>query len=211
MTKARQSSKNWSRDSNHIEFDTSRLPKSTISGTQPIGAGSVEQSEKGNFGSSVQGAIEDIAQLFQHQINDIIIRDSEDNPAGESMIERLNINGSASTVPIFVYGFPVKLTPGDNRATITQKIYDRLQLEQAEGRYFKSVSKVSGVDNELDIQFLDTRNHDNFNAIYDQVSISGSTQMEAVPGYGTWTRVGEQTIDNGSGQTTKMVYFKRIS
>lgn len=211
ITKARQSAKNWSRDSNRLEFDTSRLQQSAVSGIQPIGAPSIEQSSKGFFESSVQGAIEDIAQLYKHDINDIIIRDSELNPAGESMIERLNIDGTATDTPVYVYGFPIKLSPGDNRATITQLIFDRLQLEQAEGRYFKSVAKVSGVENELDIQFLDTRPHDNFNEVYDQVVISGSTQMEAVPGYGTWTRIGEQEIDNGSGQKTKMVYFKRIA
>lgn len=210
-TKARISAKNWSRDSNRLEFDTSRLQQSTVAGTQPLGAASIEQSQKGFFQSSVQGALEDIIHLYQHDINDIIIRDSEADPAGDGMIERLTITGTATDTPVFVYGFPVKLNPGDNQATITQRIYDRLQIEQGEGRYFKMVAKVSGVDNELDIKFLDTRPHDNFNEVYDQVVINGSTQQEAVPGYGTWTRIGEQEIDNGSGQKTKMVYFKRIS
>lgn len=211
ITKAKSASKNWSRDSNRLEFDTSRLQQSEVNGVQPIGAPSIEQSEKGFFQSSVQGAIEDIAQLYKHKVNDILIRESEANPEGVSMIERLNITGTATDEPVYVYGFPIKLNPGDNRATITQRIFDVLQIEQGEGRYFKMVNKVSGVENELDVQFLDTRPHDNFNEVYDQVTISGTTQQEAVPGYGTWTRIGEQEIDNGSGQKTKMVYFKRIA
>lgn len=211
LTKARSAAKNWSRDSNRIEFDTTRLAQSTVNGRQPIGAPSVEQSEKGFYGSSVQGALEDLAELYQHHINDIVIRESEDMPTGASMIERLTITGTATDTPIFVYGFPVKLNPGDNQDTITQRIFDRLQIEQGNGNYFKTITKVSGSPNELDIQFMDTRSHDNFSATFDLVNINGSTMQPAVPGYGTWTRIGEQEIDNGQGIKTKMVYFKRIS
>lgn len=211
MTKARTGAKNWSNDSNRLKFDPSRLQQSAVNGLQPIGSPSIEQSEKEFYEPSVQGAIEDIAQLYQHHVNDIVIRDSNDSPEGRPMIERLDITGTAGQEPLFVYGFPVKTTVGDNRATITQKIFDRLQIEQGKGQFFKSVSKVSGMENQLDIQFLDTRPHDNFTGTYGEITVNGSTQMEAVPGYGTWTRIGQQEIDNGTGTKTTMVYYKRIA
>ncbi|QHJ79043.1 MAG: hypothetical protein [Caudoviricetes sp.] len=211
MTKSRTAAYNWSREGDHLDFDNSRLAQSTVSGRQSIGAPSVDQSIKGNYRPSVQAALEDMAQMYQTRINEIILLEEGTTPEGVSMIERLIIEGTAPALPLFVYGIPVKTSAGDNRATITQKIFDTLQTLQADNKFFKSVSKVSGVDNQIDVQFADTRPHTNFNMSLGEIVITGSTQTEAVPGYGSWTRIGSVDITNDQSQVTKAFYYKRTA
>lgn len=210
FTKTMENAKNWSRESDNISFDNSRLSQSLVSGRQAIGSPSVEQSEKGNISPNVQSAIEDMAQMFPVSINQIILMEDGNEPGGSAMIERLTIEGSADFGSLYVYGIPVKTTPGDNRATITQKVFDALQIQQGNNKLFKSVTKVTGQENQLDVEFLDTKVHDNFSTSANEIVITGETLQAAVPGYGTWTRLGSVDIKNDDNKITKAYYFKRI-
>lgn len=210
MTKTREHSKNWSRDAIQLRFDNHRLPQDTISGRQSIGAPSVDGSRVGNYTPSVQSAIEDLAGISVARINEVVMFQEGDDPHGVSMIERLMIDGTASGEPLFVYGFRIELSAGDNRAVITQKIYDTLQTVQAEKGYFKSITKLSGTDNELDIEFVDFRPHDNTAINMSTLTVIGSTVQSAQPGYGTWVKIGEQDLTSDT-VTTKVIYFKRTA
>lgn len=210
LTKTRSNSRNWSRDGIQLRFDNHRLPQDTISGTQGIGAPSIDGSRVGNVEGSLQTAIEDLAGISVAKVNQILIFEEGTDPNGVSMIERLVVDGSDSGQPLYVYGFHIELTVGDNRATITQKIFDTLQTVQADSGFFKSIRKVSGTDNELDIEFADCRNHDLTSIVMPMLTIHGSVLQEAVPGYGVWTIVGSQSVV-ADGITTKMNYFKRTS
>lgn len=213
ITKTRSSAKNWSRDAKQLDFDNTRLSRSTVQSRQAIGAPSVDESVVGNMRPSVQAAVEDLAQMMPAKINEIKIFEEGTTPDGHAMIERLVVEGSATDDPLFVYGVPVKVNAGDARAAITQNIYEALQEYQANNLLFKSVSKVSGVDNQLDVEFSDTRPHDNFSITAGLIVITGATIQEAVPGYGVWVKIGEQPITTvgPTPVTTNMVYFKRVS
>lgn len=213
MTKTHSSSQNWSREADQLDFNTTRLPQTTVSGRQSIGAPSVDQSIHGKYTSNVQSAIEDIAVLFPVKINQVIMMEDGTIPDGNPMIERLTIEGTAGSEPVFVYGFPVKVEAGDNRATVTQRVFDELQTVMAQGNFFKSITKVSGAENQIDVEFPDTRVHDNFNftSPFGSLTILGSTLQEAVAGYGTWTKVGTFEVTNpDTSVKTKINYFKRI-
>lgn len=212
MTKTQSSSMNWSRHAGQLDFDNHRLSQSMVSGRQAIGGPSVDESREGKYTANVQSAIEDIAQLFPVAINQIVMFEEGTVPGGFSMIERLTIDGFTNNEPVYVYGIPVKTNPNENKQATTQKIYDTLQVEMANNKFFKKVEKVAGTDDQLDIEFIDTRPHDNFNFNTSTLTITGVTQQQAVPGYGTWSPIGTVDVTNAdTGAVTKINYFKRIA
>lgn len=211
LTKTRSASRNWSREADQLDFNNTRLSQSLVSSRQSIGAASTDQSIKGKYTPNVQSALEDMASMFPVKVNQVIMMMDGYSPEGVSMIERLVIDGTAGVEPVSVYGIPVKVESGDNKSTITTKIYDALQILQSEDKFFKSISRVSGVDDQLDVEFLDTRPHDNFDYAEGTITINGSTIQDAVPGYGVWARIGSFELDDGAGGKNKIHYFQRTS
>lgn len=209
MSKNLTLSDNFTKDSSNITFDNSQLPP-ILGGLNAIGSETPESNLLGNKGSNVQSAVEDLAGISIALINEVRMFTEDADPNGISMIERLTISGSADTHPLFVYGVPVAVKSTDTIEIITQNIFEKLLELKANTRMIKLVTKVSGQNNMIDVEFIDTKTRPNYNHALNTLIIKGSTIQEAIPGYGTWTRIGviESTFNN-----TKIPVnlFKRIA
>jgi hypothetical protein len=219
-SKTREGSKVFSRQAGAIELDQDNLPIGTQTGTNKIGAVTVDQLELGVGFPNVQSAINDLANLYQIPIGAVytVVEDTsiaDQTPKGVSMTERLTVVGTATadSKVISVYGIPVILEVGDNRAQISTKIVQTLTPYKNKNIAFNSVSLVSGQDNQIEVVFIDTNTHNNFNAIYDGITITGETITTAKQGYGTWTYIGESPIAEPFPIETaiKLKYYKRIA
>lgn len=218
-TKTREGAKLFSRKCGAIELDTANISKTTQSGMNPIGSPTVRQLELGVAFPNVQSAIEDLANNYQIPINGVMTIVGDDTVADQTpkwvpMTEQLIITGNATELSkvIHVYGIPVILNVGDNKSAIAGKIVTTLTPYKLKNIAFESVSKASGYEDRIDVRFIDTNPHPNFNAEYDGITINGTTTTQAVSGYGTWTYLGQSPITTlAVAGAINLKYYKRIA
>lgn len=210
-SKTREGARGYSRQAGLLELSQANLPLAQIKGTTKFGSPTTDQLQLGVEFPNVQSAIDDIVQLYQTPINGVVIySDDTRTPDGVNMIERLVFSGAATASPVYVYGIPVAVVVGDNQDSITTKALAVLNKYKDAGIAIKSVEKVSGVNSQLDVTFNDTHPHENYSYTGNGVSIQGSTTSVAVPGYGTWSKIGTQVL-TFTGADTTLHYFKRLS
>lgn len=211
-SKTREAARAYSRQASIHSISQANLPLAQISGTQKVGSVSVDQLGKGIDFPNVQSAIDDLTNLYQTPINGVVMyTDSAKTPAGISMIERLTVSGESTGTSVEVYGIKIAIGVGENQDLVTTKIIAELDKYKDKGIAFKSVTKTSGSNSKIDVQFLDTNPHDNFVFRGNGMTIVGTTETTAVPGYGTWSKIGEQDVKFGSEAATKLYYYKRIA
>lgn len=212
-SKTREGAFNYSRKASLIELNQANLPLGQIGGTTKVGSPTVDQLGLGFELASVQSAIDDVVNSYQVPVNGVVIlNEPSQTPTGVHMIERLEINGVAQESIVYVYGIPVKVEIEESNVAITTKVIATLNSYKDKGIAIRDVQAVAGVNNQVDVTFTDTNPHDNY--FYDEngVVIAGSTSTAAVPGYGTWAKIGESEITlTGSTAKTTLYYFKRTA
>ncbi|MGL4522758.1 MAG: hypothetical protein ACRCWQ_09435 [Bacilli bacterium] len=217
ISKTREGSRSFSPQAVTHELDQSNLPDAFVSGKQKIGSVTVDELGVGINYPSVQSAISDITNMFQTRIGQVLVFDDASgiDPNGVSMTEQLTITcdspaGGANGKLVMVYGIPVAVDVGNNESAITTKIIAELQKYRDNNIAFKSIKATTGINNKIDVEFIDTVPHQNFMASTNGVNVIGTTQTSAVPGYGTWSKIAEQSIPGTtSGATVKLNYYRR--
>lgn len=211
-SKSREGARGYSRQAGLLELNQDNLPMAQIGGTTKVGSPTTDQLQLGVSFPNVQSAIDDLTTLYQVPINGVVMfADDTRTPEGINMIERLVFSGEAkSNSPVYVYGIPLAVTKGDNHELITTKAFTALNNYKAAGIAIKNVVKVSGSNSQLDVTFNDTHHHENYQFEDNGIKIVGSTTSVAVAGYGSWSKIGTQTI-NFTGADTTIHYYKRIS
>lgn len=220
ISKTRESAKVFSREAGAISFDQTNISKTTIGGTDPIGSASIEQLELGVSFPNTQSAIADISNSFQHQINEVITvaelaGTAAIAPGGVSMVMRLTIDGNSTNNGIIkVFGIPVPVTQNMNRAAITDKVIEELNKYKDDKIAFRSVSKLSGNDNKIDVTFIDTLEHQLIRIEDNGITITSEESTPARGGYGQWQYLGSNTIGTpavSGAPVTILKYYKRIA
>ena len=212
LSKTREGARAYSRRAGITELSQDNLPLAQIGGTMKIGSPTVDQLQLGIDFPNAQSAIEDLVHLYQTPINGVVIyTDSTKTPAGASMIERLVVSGESTSTVTYVYGIPVPVTVGENQDSVTAKILAVLNKYKTAGIAIRDVKLVSGSNSQLDVTFNDTNPHENYRYSNNGITIQGSTQSAAVPGYGTWSKIGEQDVSFTGVSTTKLYYYKRVA
>lgn len=212
-SKTREGARGYSRQAGLLELNQDNLPLGQIGGTTKVGSPTTDQLQLGVEFPNVQSAIDDITTLYQVPINGVVMfaDDATRTPAGISMIERLEISGETKKAGVvYVYGIPVAVNKGDNQDLITTNAFTILNKYKDAGIAIRKVEKVAGSNKQLDVTFNDTHHHENYIYRDNGISIIGSTTSVAVPGYGTWSKIGTQTLNFASADTT-IHYYKRIS
>lgn len=212
LSKTREGAKVFSRRAGTEELSQDNFPLAQIGGTTKIGSPTVDQLQLGVEFPNVQSAIDDLVQLYQTPINGVVIyTDDIKTPAGINMTERLVISGEATSTVTYVYGIPVPILVGDNHESVTTKALAVLNKYKDAGIAIRQVGKVAGSNSQLDVTFNDTNPHENYRYSNNGITIQGTTQSVAVPGYGTWSKIGEQDVTFTGGSTTKLYYHKRVA
>lgn len=211
-SKTREAARNYSRQAGLHELNQANFPLAQIKGTSKIGSPTVDQLQLGVEFPNVQSAIDDLVQLYQTPVNGVIMTDDASyNPSGTNMIERLTISGVAKTSIVYVYGIPVAVGIGDNDVAVTVSVLNVLNKYKNAGIAIKNAVAVAGVNNQIDVTFMDTNPHENYNYSDSGISIRGATSTTAVPGYGSWRIIGTTTIKDTDNNNTVLTYHKRTA
>lgn len=205
-SKTRAGSKNISRLAGSTEIDQTNL-------MNKFGGVSPDQLTHGVGFPNVQLALEDIVNSYQVRVGGIVMFDNAQSidPNGVSMTERLTISGMSGDTIIEVYGIPVAVNVGDNETAMATKVIAALDKYVTAGIGFKSVALVNGTTNQIDVTFIDTNPHPNYFYQLNTVTISGSTTTPALPGYGSWVKIGQTTTTMSGLGTTTIDYWRRNS
>lgn len=211
-TKTREASKAYSREAGLHSISQANLPVAQISGTQKVGSATVDQLGLGVSFPNVQSAIDDLTNLYQIPINGIVIyADSAKKPEGVSMVEQLTVSGETTGTTIEVYGIKIKVGLKENQDAVTTKIITELNKYKDKKIAFKRVEKTAGSNFKIDVEFLDTNPHEPYEFRGNGITFLGSVTTPAVPGYGTWTKIGEQDVTFSGQAATKLYYHKRVA
>lgn len=189
-SKTREGSKNFSRNAMFHEYDQSYIPVGLIGGNTTVGSMSVEQARRGFRKPTVQSALDDVVNSMVIPINGILETTEDLNPAGNPSVERLTITGFATDDHVFLYGYKIPVLVEDTNDTVTTKIFGFINDELvANNILIGNVTQIT--TNVLEVEFLDTRNHDPVNYNINGISISGERVVNARGGFGTWTKLGQ--------------------
>lgn len=211
ISKTREGAKVFSRQAKALELDQHDLYEGQIKGVAKIGSPTVDSLQLGVEFPNVQSAIEDIANSYQVPISGVSFFMNDQPPGGTQMVERITVIGTAAETFVEIYGIKVKVNIGDNQNNITTAIKAKLDEYKANKIAISDVTAVSGAGNQLDVKFIDTNNHVNYQYLRSDVKITGATSTRAVPGYGTWTKLGHTNITDTEGGTTQVFAYRRIS
>lgn len=196
---------------------TSRLADSTevkqTNFQNKFGGVSPDQLVQGVGFSNLQSTLDDVVNCYQTRVGGIIMLDNAQSldPNGVSMTERLTITGLSNDTYIEVYGIPVAIDRYDNETATTNKIIAVLNKYVSNGIAFKAVQLVNGTTNQIDVTFIDTNPHENYFSELNGIMISGSTTTPALPGYGSWSIIGQSTVTMSGLGTTTIDYWRRNS
>lgn len=218
-SKTREGGRDYSRRAGLHELSLDNIPAGQILGIGQIGGATVDQLQQGIKFPNVQSAIDDLANMYQVPVGMVVSSDNASiSLAGVNMVERLTITGVVTGGPqgsdtfIEVYGIPVKVQVGQNDVAVTVEVLKVLNTYKTNGIAIKDVKATSGVNTSIDVTFLDTKPHKNYLYNKNGISVIGETSTAAVPGYGSWAKVGTMQIDGVSAGSKLMLhYFKRIS
>lgn len=219
ISKTRESAKVFSREAGAISFDQTNISKTTVGGTDPIGSASIEQLEMGVIFPNTQSAIADIAENYQHQINEVVTLMEVDGvmtipPEGVNMVMRLTIDGIVEEDGVIhVFGLPIRVTKDQNKAAFTDALIAELNKYKDLKIAFREVSKLSGSDSKVDVKFIDTLSHSLISVDSNGITITSEVSTHAKSGYGKWEYIGESVVDTPavSGKSIKLKYYRRLS
>lgn len=207
---------NWSRAASHHDFDVKK-GSIIVGNNQPIGSPTIDQTKQGTKTPNVQDAINDLASLTILPLNTVVINDDGVSPQGVSQIDEFKFIGSikdpskqtGDEVKFNFYGFMVPVKVGDNGEEVAAKIKLTLDLAKSAGLVFSAVEYAATLDI-LQLKYNDVQSHDLDDLIQYTMRVVQNTVSPARNGYGTWTRIGTQTLTlDGATKPTTLYYFKR--
>lgn len=218
MSKNQSLSQNWSKYSSHHEFDIDQ-GSILVGNNQPVGSATISQTQYGIHYPNAQSAIDDSVSLGIMAVNSIIITDDGISPAGNSQTDEYKFAGTVTaegknpgdTVIFDFYGFPAEVVIGETGEEVAGKVKTQLDIAMGRNHVFNSVGFGSTQDI-LQIKYNDYQNHQIDDKIQFGIKINRTLVSPAKPGYGTWFRIGTQTITlDGATAPTILYYFKRTS
>lgn len=207
ISKTREGSKCYSREAALLEVSQDNFPLGQVGDKVKIGSLGVDQLKKYSQFPNIQSALDDIVNLYQVPIGGVVIlKDITATPSGIKMQEELTFDGSATGGEIECYGLRIKVNAGDNKTTVRTKVFNFLNTNFTNETVAFDEVKEEG-DSKLRVTFIDTNPHDNYSYSNNGITITGSTLTPAKPGYGSWSKIGESTMENPTTAGEDKLYY----
>lgn len=208
--KSRTLAKVPSRLAEHLEYKVGNTLE--LSGKQPIGGMTVQQTVAHADYPTVQGAIDDLISLSNPPINTVITNTDGLDPTAVSQSQTVTVRvypGQITTDAIVeCFGVRIKVQNADlQEATrLTTVIVRELQSLSDKEQCFKNITHSEGTET-FNVTMIDYKDHPTYSYENPGVEITTAVLSPAKPGYmGTWTKIGEENKFDG-----KLYYFKRIA
>lgn len=209
---------NWSRGAYHHEFET--LQGSILVGNnQAVGSPTISQTKDGVNYPNVQAAINDLMAMYTVSVNSVIITTDGISPAGASQNDEFKFSGTVALngkpvgteLNFDFFGFPVVVRVGETGEEVAAKV--KTKLEDAMSRNFViNAVNFGGTLDILQVRYNDFQEHQLQDYTKLGIKIDHTVTSPAKSGYGTWEKIGTQTLTlDGSTAPTTLYYFKRIS
>lgn len=217
MTQARQASMNSSAWARYHLFDNADLKntsRAVIAGSVAngdalyLGDATVNQMSRGQYGSSVQGAVEQLGYGLL-PIDSVIITSSNASPGGVAFIEDLHITGTATGTYVSVYGIGVEVPVNSDDATIANRIdafFDQTANPTGPYKLFQSVQSQGG--GIVRFTHRDKLPHPAYSWVNNGVNIAGNIIQQSTDRsvcYGTWEMFHTETVGG-----VVLYYWKRV-
>lgn len=154
-----------------------------------LGDATTNQMGRGQYGSSVQAAVEQLGYGLL-PIDSVLITASNDSPGGVGFIEDLHITGTSTGTYISVYGIGVPIAVNDDANTIATKIelfFDPVANPTGPYKLFQEVKSQGG--GTVRFTHKDKLPHPAYSWVYNGVNISGNIIQQSTDRsvcYGTW-------------------------
>lgn len=216
ISKTREGAKVPSREADYLQYnmgDKSPL----IGGKRSIGAANIDQTRKGVWYPNVQSAIDDLFSMAeQFPINGILTTTDTFPPAAVQQVETITFSGIVTNTDpnqgkavIHVYGFPFIFENTTNASTVCETVFNFFNDMVADEKVFDLVTRKGSTGELLEVRFIDAVSHPVTNTTENGITMQGTIDVKARPGYGTWSKLGE--ADLPVDPAVHVYYFKRIA
>lgn len=216
ISKTREGAKVPSREADFLQYEMgSKLP--LIGGKRTIGGANVDQLRKGVEYPNVQSAIDDLYSLSQQiPINGVIMMAEDNPPSAVQQVETITFDGTVQNpdpdqtkATIHVYGFPFVFDNTTNASNVCETVYNKFTEFVNDEKYFDLVTR-KGLNGEiLEVRFIDAVPHPVTNSSENGITMTGTIDVQAKSGYGTWSKLGEVNLP--VTPVVPIYYFQRIA
>lgn len=216
ISKTREGAKVPSREADFLQYEMGDK-NPIIGGKRTIGGANVDQLRKGVEYPNVQSAIDDLYTLSQQiPINGVIMMTEDSPPTAVQQVETITFDGTVQNADpdqtkatIHVYGFPFVFDNTTNASTVCETVFNKFTEFVNDEKYFDLVTR-KGLNGEiLEVRFIDAAPHPVTNATENGITMTGTIDVQARSGYGTWSKLGE--VDLAVTPPVPIFYFKRIA
>ncbi|UES35572.1 baseplate wedge protein [Citrobacter phage KKP_3664] len=216
ISKTREGAKVPSREADFLQYEMGDK-NPIIGGKRTIGGANVDQLRKGVEYPNVQSAIDDLYTLSQQiPINGVIMMTEDSPPTAVQQVETITFDGTVQNADpdqtkatIHVYGFPFVFDNTTNASTVCETVFNKFTEFVNDEKYFDLVTR-KGLNGEiLEVRFIDAVPHPVTNATENGITMTGTIDVQARSGYGTWSKLGE--VDLAVTPPVPIFYFKRIA
>lgn len=204
-----------SRFSDFLQFRPKRNDTDVL-GNQAVGSVTISQMASGFYEPNVQSALDDLHNFATLPLNAVIVNTDGISPGGVAQVDIWSFSGTVTGEPgkeviINVYGIPVKALVGDTAEEFKAKAKLAIQDAATSLMAINTVQDAT-LGNELQISYLDNQVHNLQPIASSGISTTVTTLSEPKVGYGSWLRIGAQTVTfDGGGDPVILYYFKRIA
>lgn len=212
--KAFKQTSSYSSLARDIIFEQNGLP-SDVGDTRPIGSPNINQTSRGSKTNNVQAAIEDLYSLTIDplKIGSIYISTDGSSPQAIKHVETLTFEGDFIQIvsdfndKYVVLGYEFDFKSGTTLEQVMTELYEFFNEMKTRGELIYDVKRKGNAGNLLELTFIDSVPKDFYvNYSNNGISYTSETEVNGVPGYGSWLKIGEEEKFE---QT--FYYFKRTA
>lgn len=217
ISKTREGAKVPSREADFLQYEIGNK-QPLIGGKRSIGGANVDQLRKGVTYDNVQSAIDDLYTLSEQiPLNGVIMMTEDLPPIAIQQVESVTFSGlvqnpdpTQTKAVIHVYGFPFIFDNGTNASTVCETVTTKFSEFVTNEQYFDIVTR-KGLNGEImEVRFIDAIPHDATYQIENGITQTGSIDVQARSGYGSWSKLGETDLA-GITPVVHVYYFQRIA
>lgn len=215
-SKTREGAKVSSRDADFLQYEMGNKDP-VIGGKRSIGGLNVDQTRRGFFNPSLQSAVDDLYSLTQLPVNAVFSSTVDAPPIAIQQVESITFSGTVTNpnpdetqATIHVYGYPFVFDNTTNASTVCETVFNYFNDQLAANNIvFDHVERKGTNGDILECRFIDAVSHPVTNTIENGITQTGSIDVQAQAGYGTWSKLG--SVDLAVTPAVTLFYFKRIA
>lgn len=217
ISKTREGAKVVSREADFLQYTPGTGSQPDIGGKRTIGGPNIDQTRRGVQYSNIQSAIDDLYSMSQQiPLNGILTTTESTPPIAIQQVETIafsgtvtNIDPSLEKATIRVYGYPFVFDNTTNASSVCERVYNFFSDMVDNEKVFDMVSRKGTDGDMLEVRFIDAVPHQVTNIVEHGITQLGTIDVQAKPGYGDWTKLGEGDLP--VDPPVHVYYFKRIA